>query len=100
MQGLKGEHIVDDTVWVVKSHSPWIMPESQLFSANKVIVVVRNPLDAILSFLNLCSLSNHTQKAPFDYKTAYPNFWEWWVKHCGGHCRDWFKILMKDAKFR
>lgn len=28
MQGLKGEDIVDDSCWVVKSHSPWIMPEA------------------------------------------------------------------------
>ena len=26
LQGLKGEDIVDDTVWIVKTHSPWIMP--------------------------------------------------------------------------
>ena len=25
MQGLKGEGIQDDTVWIVKSHSPWQM---------------------------------------------------------------------------
>jgi len=25
MQGLKGEGIQDDTVWIVKSHAPWLM---------------------------------------------------------------------------
>jgi len=26
LQGMKGEDIVDDTVWIIKTHSPWIMP--------------------------------------------------------------------------
>jgi hypothetical protein len=26
MQGLKSEGIIDDTVWIVKTHSPWISP--------------------------------------------------------------------------
>merc|ERR1712165_201705 len=28
MQGLKGEDTVDDTCWVIKSHSPWVMPDA------------------------------------------------------------------------
>jgi len=100
MQGLKGEHIVDDTVWIVKSHSPWIMPESPLFTANKVVVVVRNPLDCIPSFLSLCSMGNHSQKPPFNYEEKYPNFWAWWVRFCGGHINQWFKHLMTESKFR
>jgi len=59
LQGCRGEDIVDDTVWVVKTHSPWIMPEAPLFKCNKVISVVRNPLDVVLSWLNLLALCNH-----------------------------------------
>jgi len=59
LQGLKGEHIVDDTVWIVKTHSPWIMPDAPVFHCNKMIVIVRNPLDVIISFLHLFSLGNH-----------------------------------------
>jgi hypothetical protein len=49
MMGMKGEEIVDDTVWVVKTHSPWCMPLAPKFTANKMVIVVRNPLDVILS---------------------------------------------------
>lgn len=35
MQGFKGEYIVDDTIWVAKTHSPWIMPEAPVFFCNK-----------------------------------------------------------------
>ena len=80
MQGTKGEGITDDTCWIVKSHSPWIMPEAPVFYANKAIVIVRNPLDTCLSFLHLCSMQNHSIKAPFDYETLYPNFFNTWVR--------------------
>jgi hypothetical protein len=31
MMGMKGEDIVDDSVWVVKTHSPWVMYEAPRF---------------------------------------------------------------------
>ena len=55
LQGLKGEHIVNDTCWVIKTHSPWIVIDSPAFYANKCIVVVRNPLDSALSFLHMAA---------------------------------------------
>lgn len=62
MQGMMGEDIVDDTVWVVKSHSPWIMPDAPVFHANKNIVIVRNPLDTNLSWMHLVATCCHSVK--------------------------------------
>ena len=98
MQGLKGEHIVDDTCWVIKSHSPWILPDSPIFHANKCIVIVRNPLDSNLSFLHLAAAANHSVKSPFDYETLYPNYFDWWVRHCCTQINLWMKQLMLDAR--
>jgi len=81
MQGLKGEDTVDDTCWVIKSHSPWVMPDAPVFHANKCIVVVRNPLDSNISWLHLLAMNNHSVKSPFDYEKLYPKFFDWWVKH-------------------
>ena len=53
MQGMKGEDIVDDTAWICKTHSPWIMPEAPVFQCNKMISIIRNPLDTFISWLNL-----------------------------------------------
>ena len=94
MQGLKGEDIVDDTVWVVKSHSPWIMPESPVFHSNKVIVIVRNPLDTNLSWLHLVAMNNHAVKSPIDYEKMYPNYFDWWVKDCCTHINSWMLQMM------
>lgn len=100
MMGMKGEDIVDDTVWVVKSHSPWIMPFAPVFHANKLIIVVRNPLETALSWLNLVAMNNHVQKAPFKYDELYPNWWDWWVHDIVGYIHDWMKQMMDDAKYR
>ena len=100
MQGMKGEDIVDDTVWVVKSHSPWIMHEAPVFHSNKVIVIVRNPLDTNLSWLHLVAMANHAVKSPFDYEKMYPNYFDWWVKDCCKYINSWMLQMMKDSKFR
>lgn len=100
MQGMKGEDITDDTAWIVKSHSPWIMPEAPVFSANKLIVIVRNPLDTNLSWLHLVAMNNHAMKSPFNYEELYPNYFDWWVKDCCTHIKNWMQTLMDDAKLR
>ena len=63
LMGNKGEYVVDDRIWIAKTHQPWIMEEAPVFTANKIILVVRNPLDVVLSWLNLCINQNHHQKA-------------------------------------
>ena len=100
MAGLKGEEIVNDTVWVVKSHTPWYWKKAIQFTANKMIVVVRNPLDSCMSYLHMTSCLNHSGKTPFDFETAYPNFFDWWVKHCCTKIKEWMAVTMNDAKFR
>jgi hypothetical protein len=65
-----------------------------------MVVVIRNPLDVILSWVNLLALCNHNTKAPFDYEKEYPNWWDWWVKLCTKDIKNWFRQVMKDAALR
>jgi len=97
MMGLKGEDIADDSVWVVKTHSPWCMPFAPLFTANKIVTVVRNPLDVIPSWLNLLCLANHNSKAPFNYEEKFPTWWDWWAKDCARLIGEWYKVMLNDA---
>ena len=78
MQGMKGEYIVDDTVFAVKSHFPWAMPPSA--KVNKMVVVVRNPLDTISSYVSLVSTSCHSKKLPVRVDQMYPVWWDRQVK--------------------
>jgi len=57
------------------------MADPNVFHANKCIVIVRNPLDSLISLVHLLAMSNHSVKGPFDYEKLYPNFFDWWVKH-------------------
>ena len=100
MQGMKSEDIVDDTCWVIKSHSPWLMPEAPVFHSNKVVVIVRNPLDTNLSWLHLVAMNNHAIKSPINYEEVYPEYFDWWVRDCCTYINQWMQQMMDDAKRR
>ena len=90
MQGLKGEDLVDDTCWIVKSHSPWIMEYAPPFKTNKVLVIVRNPTESNISWLNCVNMGTHSIKVPYKINELYPNFWKWWTKDCMTHMNNWY----------
>ena len=91
MNGMKGEDLVDDTTWIVKTHSPYIMPFAPQFDANKLIIIVRNPLESNISWLNHIMTGSHSLKVPFKIHEDYPNFWEWFTKDCMGHMKNWYR---------
>jgi len=72
----------------------------QAWNANKVIVIMRNPLDTLFSWLHACSMNCHHTKSPFDYETLYPNYFDWWVKDCCTAINKWSMQMMQDAKSR
>jgi len=53
LAGSKGEDIRDETVWITKGHHPLGIPYVVPHEANKIICVVRNPLDTIPSFFQI-----------------------------------------------
>ena len=54
----KGEEIVDDSVWIRKSHDP-LYTDAKIMKANKILCCVRNPFDTIVSGFNFFSLFIH-----------------------------------------
>lgn len=76
------------------------MDNTKSWEANKIIVIMRNPLDTNLSWLHLVSMHNHNTKSPFDYETLYPNYFDWWVKYCCTNINKWALQMMQDAKSR
>ena len=100
MVGMKGEEIHDDTVWIVKTHSPWLMPFAPVFHCNKIICIIRSPVDVMLSFLNLYSMGDHSSKAPFEFHEKYPKWWDWYVRHITTRMAKWYLGLMRDAKMK
>lgn len=62
MMGLLGQDITSDSnlVWITKTHWPKHLPGTRNFTAEKAIVIARNPLDSIPSFANLMNTHSHS----------------------------------------
>lgn len=58
--GYKGEGITDESVWIVKSHYPERYGFIR-FQANRVILLVRNPYDTILSYFHMGLTNTHNR---------------------------------------
>lgn len=90
MSGMKGEDTVNDTTWIVKTHSPYIMPFQPVFTCNKNLVVVRNPLDVIISWYQLVVTGNHALKVDYNLSTEFPETWDWWLQHMVKCMATWY----------
>ena len=53
VQNFKAEEIVDESVWINKTHDPMNFILTQAFDCNKIICCVRNPFDACVSLFNM-----------------------------------------------
>ena len=81
MMGLLGQNITSnsDRVWITKTHYPHDIPGSEPFSAQKMIVIARNPIDVIPSFANLVNTHSHSLEINETYHVDFPEFWDQWV---------------------
>ena len=59
--GFLGEGVVDESVWIVKSHFPERLGYLK-FPSHRVILLVRNPFDAILSYFHMAFTNTHNQR--------------------------------------
>ena len=80
--GFKGEGIVDDRVWINKTHFPYRIPYDNKYTTNMILCCVRNPLDVIVSnFLFLCTLTHN--------RTINEKYWEF---------SEWESFVMNETK--
>lgn len=54
-------------------------PNSRPFVAQKMIVMVRNPIDVLPSFANLCNTGSHSLVPNEEYHLDFPEYWDEWV---------------------
>jgi hypothetical protein len=64
----KADGICDDRVWFKKSHSPIGLPgtNSEPFECDKLLIIVRNPLDVFFSIFCYRNTFNHAVKPGFE----------------------------------
>ena len=94
MSGLLGEDIVDDKCWMVKTHTPWCIFEAPPFTCNKMMVVVRNPIDSFKSWLELVLHGNHMTKSDFNLDELYPKFWDTQIREICDLFGRWFDAYL------
>ncbi|RLN92746.1 hypothetical protein BBJ28_00004294 [Nothophytophthora sp. Chile5] len=89
--GMKGEGVVDESVWFVKTHFPervgW-----KPFPVKKAILVVRNPWDAIDSYFNMTLTNTHNKSL---HESQYERFAERW----DGLLRNEIDVWMKFHRY-
>mmetsp|Transcript_30026 Transcript_30026/g.21783 ORF Transcript_30026/g.21783 Transcript_30026/m.21783 type:complete len:211 (+) Transcript_30026:468-1100(+) len=98
IMGLKGEYITDDTTWIVKSHHPYKMPLSLTCDVNKVLVIVRNPMDVIISYACFANTMNHSTKPKFSFFEEYPEWWNDWVSLNAKVMKRFFNMIFEEVK--
>ena len=41
---------------------------------------------------------SHNSKLPFEVQTQYPDYWDWAVHNVVSHIKNWFEIVLRDAR--
>ncbi|CDW90322.1 fbox domain containing protein [Stylonychia lemnae] len=84
--GFKGEGIVDNRVWINKTHFPYRLPYDHSYETGIILCCVRNPLDVFVSqLLQICTMC-HNQDINEDF-TQYPE----WALHVNQEVMIWKK---------
>ena len=75
--GLLGTNTVCESksVWICKTHYPLSIGTSLPFTADKMIVIARNPIDVIPSHTNLVNLGSHSLVIDGSWHEDYPEYW-------------------------
>ena len=77
--GLAGEGLVDKRVWVVKTHYPERYGKTK-FYAERAILLVRNPLDAITSLFNMICTGSHNKSISLEDYSKFVESWNEYVQ--------------------
>lgn len=67
--GFVGEGVTTNAVWVIKSHYPERYGYVKVF-ADRAIVLVRNPVDAIYSYFNMGMTNSHDKTLTVTVKSS------------------------------
>ena len=67
------------------------------FESNKVLCIVRNPLDSIISLAVLSNTLSHSAQVEYDFARDYPEWWNWWVHMMADTQAKYFDKLIGDC---
>lgn len=99
MTGLIGEEIVDDRVWIIKSHHP-IRIFSLNYNANKIVYLTRNPFDILASKVNFFVSMTHSKSIVNDLPKEDPEFFDAFFREALAEIKDYMEDMMQEIKSR
>lgn len=99
LQGFLGESIRDNRILFEKTHYPGRC-NAVVLKANKVIVLVRNPIDVLLSHYNYIQTSSHALSIKEDFHIVNEAHWKDFVKREIKIQRDFMQFWIDKAEKR
>ena len=72
--GARGEGVIDDRVWLVKTHYPERRGYAEI-QIDRAILLVRNPWDAIDSYFNMALTNDHATSLRDDQYQRFEDLW-------------------------
>jgi len=96
---LIGENIVDDSVWIIKSHGPIARVRTcEDFKMNKIIVLMRNPFAVIISMVHMCLMYSHFKQVDHDFAKENPKFWQLFIEQQVKWQKDFYDYVFEIQK--
>ena len=92
--GLMGEAHMgqEDNVMIIKTHHPCKNDFDTPFKANKMFLLMRNPLDAIPSHVTLVNTTSHSMSLKGQtYHETFPDYWAWIQKREVNFMKNFFE---------
>jgi len=77
--GFDGEGLTDKRVWVVKTHFP-ANNGFKPYEADRIILLIRSPLDSLVSYFNLEGAKSHSKSLDKDDYVNFDETWSAWIK--------------------
>eukprot|EP01041_Mallomonas_annulata_P006866 gene6866-13914_t len=78
--GFKGEGIVDDSVWIVKTHYPERLGYLK-YKAMRVILLIRNPFDVIESYFHMAMTNTHNKSLSTEAFQSLSLIWDEFLRN-------------------
>jgi hypothetical protein len=99
--GFIGEGIADKSVWMIESQYPLQRTKfHQEFDCNKLIVLVRDPFEVILSNAHSHLTHSYSLKADVDLKNDEKKYWDSFIKQQVDELIIFWDFMMKIFRNR
>jgi hypothetical protein len=95
--GFKGEGIVDNRIWISKTHFPLRMPYDREYKSNIVLCCVRNPLDVFVSEFVQISSMTHNLSINENFSKDFEE-WDWMIRHETKVWKKWHEYWIEKAQ--